>query len=363
MFEDFRLKVFVQVAATGNFTAAARTLGVSQPAISQHIAELEKSAGGKLFERGRGSITLTDRGRLFLEHAEQILSDYKRLDGAFRVPDSILLKDVLLDGQRRNILVSKDRFASLDAPADTPAECIVEAAGTAILPAFFNTHAHTATTMLRGRGEDPTLESGLEPADVRQGNLLAIREMSAAGTVFFSDMFFDPEETVAAVEASGIRAAVGITLHEGHPKAQGSALREYVKAWKDPSNGRIQLTMAPRSVLAVGTDELKRAATFARQNGLLLHIQVARTRREVDECVRKYGMTPVRYLHKIGFLGSDVLAAHCVHVDEQEWKLLASQGVTVSHCPRADLRAAAEAGFSGLPERVAERKKQIIPSF
>lgn len=340
MFEDFRLRVFVQVAATGNFTAAARALGVSQPAISQHIAELEKSAGGKLFERGRGSVSLTGRGRLFLEHAERILTEYKRLDGAFRVPDSILLKDVLFDGQQRNILIAKDCFASLDAPADTPAECIVEAAGTVILPALCNTHAHTATTVLRGRGEDPTLESGLEPADVRRGDSLAIREMSAAGTVFFSDMFFDPEETVAAVEASGIRAAVGITLHEGHPKAQGIALREYVKAWKDPSGGRIQLTMAPRSVLAVSTDELRRAATFARQNGLLLHIQVARTRREVDECVRKYGMTPVRYLHKIGFLGSDVLAAHCVHVDEQEWKLLASQGVTVAHCPRADLRVA-----------------------
>lgn len=340
MFEDFRLKVFTQVAATGNFTAAARALGVSQPAISQHIAELEKSAGGKLFERGRGSITLTDRGRLFLEHAERILSEYKRLDGAFSVPDSILIKDVLHAGERRNILIRKDRFASLDAPADTPADCVVEAAGAAILPAFFNAHAHTATTVLRGRGEDPTQEGSLEGADVRRGDTLAIREMTAAGTVFFSDMFFDPEETVSAVEASGIRAAVGITLHEGHPKSQGPALREYVKSWKDPSGGRIQLVMAPRSVLAVGTDELKRAATFARQNGLLLNIQVARTRREVDECVRKYGLTPVRYLHKIGFLGSDVLAAHCVHVDEQEWKLLASQGVTVAHCPRADLRVA-----------------------
>ena len=291
MFEDFRLRVFTQVASLGSFTAAAKALGVSQPAVSQHIAELEKSAGGKLFERERGSVSLTARGRLLLEHAERILSEYKRLDGAFRVPDSILLRDVLYAGQRRNILIQKDRFASLDAPADTPADCVVEAAGTAILPAFFNAHAHAATTVLRGRGEDPALEGSLEPEDVRRGDTLAIREMGAAGTTFFSEMFFDPEETVAAVEASGLRAAVGITLHEGHPKAQGIALRDYIKSWKDPSGGRIQLTMAPRSVLAVGTDELRRAATFARQNGLLLHIQVARTRREVDECVRKYGMS------------------------------------------------------------------------
>ena len=104
MFEDFRLRVFTQVASLGSFTAAAKALGVSQPAVSQHIAELEKSAGGKLFERERGSVSLTARGRLLLEHAERILSEYKRLDGAFHVPDSILLKDVLYAGQRRNIL-------------------------------------------------------------------------------------------------------------------------------------------------------------------------------------------------------------------------------------------------------------------
>ncbi|MBO6237970.1 MAG: LysR family transcriptional regulator, partial [Bacteroidales bacterium] len=55
MFEDFRLRAFAEVARTGSFTAAAKALGVSQPAISQHIAELEKFAGGRLFERRRGN--------------------------------------------------------------------------------------------------------------------------------------------------------------------------------------------------------------------------------------------------------------------------------------------------------------------
>ena len=41
MFEDFRLNVFAKVAALGSFTAAARALGISQPAVSQHVAELE----------------------------------------------------------------------------------------------------------------------------------------------------------------------------------------------------------------------------------------------------------------------------------------------------------------------------------
>ncbi len=65
MFEDFRLSVFDRVAELGSFTAAAKALGVSQPAVSQHIAELEKFAGGRLFERHRGHVALTERGRRF----------------------------------------------------------------------------------------------------------------------------------------------------------------------------------------------------------------------------------------------------------------------------------------------------------
>ena len=78
MFEDFRLRVFETVARTGGFTSAANELGVSQPAVSQNIAELEKITGGPLFIRERGGLSLTDNGTLFLEYAKKILYWYDR---------------------------------------------------------------------------------------------------------------------------------------------------------------------------------------------------------------------------------------------------------------------------------------------
>ena len=62
MLDDFRLRVFMMVAAEGSFTRAAQHLGVSQPAVSQNIAELEKQVGAVLFERKRGEVTLTPEG-------------------------------------------------------------------------------------------------------------------------------------------------------------------------------------------------------------------------------------------------------------------------------------------------------------
>ena len=73
MLEDFRLKVFITVVNTGSFTAAARLLGISQPAVSQNISALEKELDVRLFNRLRGEVVLTGQGSAFLKYAEHIL--------------------------------------------------------------------------------------------------------------------------------------------------------------------------------------------------------------------------------------------------------------------------------------------------
>lgn len=74
MMDDFRLKVFMAAAVEGSFTKAAAVLGVTQPAVSQNIAELEKLTGVKLFERLRGEVVLTPQGHVFRRYAETMLA-------------------------------------------------------------------------------------------------------------------------------------------------------------------------------------------------------------------------------------------------------------------------------------------------
>ena len=83
MIEDFRLKVFETVAETGNFTASARELGITQPAVSQNISELEKALGVQLFNRTRTSVELSAEGEKFREYALQILHWYEAANQAF----------------------------------------------------------------------------------------------------------------------------------------------------------------------------------------------------------------------------------------------------------------------------------------
>ena len=76
MLEDFRLKIFLTVASEGGFTKAASVLGITQPSVSQNVAELEKQLGTKLVDRLRSEVVLTPAGRIFKNYAEKILSQY-----------------------------------------------------------------------------------------------------------------------------------------------------------------------------------------------------------------------------------------------------------------------------------------------
>lgn len=262
---------------------------------------------------------------------------------------AMLIKNVLHNGTTTDILVENGLFKAIGKNICPEAGEVIDASGTAILPAFYNTHCHAAMSLLRGYADDLPLQKWLQEyiwpfedkltsADIYEGSALALEEMARGGCVFFNDMYFDIEQTIRAVDGSGLRACIGITVMENHSQAQEEGKREFVREWKDPTGGRIQLAIAPHAIYTVGREKLIRSAEWARNEGLRLHIHLSETRQEVEDCLREHGTTPVRYLDSIGFLGPDVVAAHCVHVDREEWDILAARGVTVSHCPCSNMK-------------------------
>ncbi|MCR5003389.1 MAG: amidohydrolase [Bacteroidales bacterium] len=262
--------------------------------------------------------------------------------------ESLLIKNVLHEGVKTNIYIEGNRISAIGVPADKEASRVIEAEGKAILPAFYNTHTHAAMSLLRGYADDMPLqewltewiwpfEDKMTADDVKRGTVLAAEEMVKGGTVFFSDMYFAPDKIAEAVDAAGMRAAIGVTVMENHSYAEREAKSRFIENWNDRT-GRMSLTVAPHAIYTVGTERLKEAAAKARDNGLKLHIHVSETTKEVEDCIAAHGMSPVRYLDSIGFLGPDVIAAHCVYVDKEEWDILAERGVTVAHCPCSNMK-------------------------
>ena len=69
-----------------------------------------------------------------------------------------------------------------------------------------------------------------------------------------------------------------------------------------------------------------------------LHIHLAESKELAEEVMSKYGVSETELLEKIGFLGPDVLAAHCIHLTDRDIKLLAKNEVSVVHNPVANMK-------------------------
>src|SRR6185295_19840400 len=74
------MQVFSRVAATGGFSAAARSLGLSQTMATKHVVALEERIGTKLFARTTRRVTLTEAGRRFLGACDRILADVEEAE-------------------------------------------------------------------------------------------------------------------------------------------------------------------------------------------------------------------------------------------------------------------------------------------
>lgn len=264
---------------------------------------------------------------------------------------TLLLKNILLDGRTTNILIKDGLFADLNAAADAAADSIYDASGEAIVPSFFNTHTHAAMTLLRGYADDMELftwlndhiwpfEAKMTAQDIYNGSRLAVLEMIRSGTTFFCDMYWMTEETAKAVEEMGIRAALGVTLMDRLGEEKIAADLRFLESWKSPCANRVELAIAPHAVYTAGPELLERCAQAARSNGQRLTIHVSETRQEVEDCIRARGMSPVRWLDKLGVLGPNVIAAHCVYVDPEEMDIMAERGVTVAHNPCSNMKLA-----------------------
>lgn len=69
-----------------------------------------------------------------------------------------------------------------------------------------------------------------------------------------------------------------------------------------------------------------------------MHFHLSETEKEVNDCIAEHGLTPVRWLDKMGVLGPNCIAAHVVHVDEEEMQILKERGVAIAHNPVSNMK-------------------------
>lgn len=284
----------------------------------------------------------------------------------------VVLKSVLFEGVKRDILIEGNLFAKVRTPlepSDFENAEIVDCSNFAVLPAFYNGHTHAAMTLLRGFADDMDLnrwltqyvwpfEAKLTERDIAVGSRLAILEMIKSGTVFFADMYFNREETIRAVEDMGVRATIGVTISDKlMSPAKLEKNLEFLKNHTMESE-RVKLAAMLHSVYTASEKSFRRCIEISHAENYRLHVHLCETQKEVDDCRTQYGCSPLELVERNGGLNENLVAAHCVHFSEADCRKFAASGATAVINPCSNLKLG-----SGIPPIAAMLGAGVKLSF
>ncbi len=252
--------------------------------------------------------------------------------------------------------------AELEAKYDS--QQTIDAKDSLVLPGFINGHTHVPMTLFRGLHDDVTLNDWLYkyifPAEkknvseefVRWGTRLAAAEQIRSGVTTFADMYYFEDAVAEETKAAGMRGVLGETFIDfpdpdnNNEAAMLNYGEKFLQKWQgDPL---IHAAVAPHSIYTCSQKTLQDAAALARKYHAPILIHVAEMKKEWEDSQKQNGMSPVQYLDKIGVLGPDVVAAHCIFVDDADRKILAQRNVGCVHNPSSNMMIAS--GVAPVPE-------------
>jgi len=285
---------------------------------------------------------------------------------------NLLIKNatvVLPDGQTKtaNIAVEGSKILAIgEAPADFIAEQTIDAKDMLAIPGFVNAHTHASMTLLRSYADDMELmtwlndhiwpvEAKMISNDIYWGAALAAVEMIQSGTTTFADMYGPFMERVAdVVTESGMRGVLSRGIIGVAPDGE-KKLEENISLYEDyngAANGRIKVMFGPHAPYTCPPDFLKKVAAAAQRLGAEVHIHMNETKAEIEQITKQYGKRPFEYVEDTGLFESPTLAAHCVHLSDDEIAIIKKHHIRVVHNPGSNMKLAS--GIAPVPRLLKE---------
>jgi len=277
--------------------------------------------------------------------------------------------DVAIEGQH---IAAVTPTGALDAEARR----VIEGSGQVLMPGLINAHTHMGQTIFRGTAEAMLLQEWLDrdapilarmtPEDIYWSSMLACCEMLHAGITTFCDMFFREEHVAEAAVDAGIRAQVAsgiVQQFSGEDLGRGSAEEQIAASvacadrWHGAADGRITARLGPHAVYSLSPSTLRDTLVEAKEKGYGIHTHLSETVPELEWCQERYGVSPPRYFEELGYLEVPFLAAHCVHLSDEDIALLDRPGVGIAHNPGSNLKLGS--GFARIPELSACRNLAV----
>ncbi|WP_294824015.1 amidohydrolase [uncultured Eubacterium sp.] len=250
---------------------------------------------------------------------------------------NIIKKDVFVDGD------SIVAIGEYDKTADT----VYDLNGNLLMPSFKNAHTHSAMTFGRSFADDLPLqpwlydkifplEAKLTPQDIYDLSMLAFLEYLTSGTSACFDMYYFPEMMAKASVNFGFRTVMTSGLNNF--KESVNAVEDYYNKFNN-YDSLVSYKLGFHAEYTTDKELIKGIAKLAEKYQAPVFTHASETKSEVEDCIKRNGMSPTKYLNSLGIFNYGGGAYHSVWIDDEDIEIYKEKGIwaVINACSNAKL--------------------------
>lgn len=266
----------------------------------------------------------------------------------------ILIKQALLQSDRCDLLIENNRISKISDNIEQCADTIINASNKAVIPAFYNMHTHAGMSILKGYSDDKELfewlskdiwplEDKFNKHIMYAATKLAALEMIKTGTLGFCDMYFNDMQDVImqAIAETGVRAmvsVVGMDMFDDNMLSEKMHHIHNYNLLSNPCPERIIKGLSVHSVYTASKKMMRHVAEKAQEWDMPITVHACETHKEYDDCVNKYGQSPIEVLQETGLLTKRTILAHAVYLNDKDIDIVLDKGCTLCTNPSSNLK-------------------------
>lgn len=232
--------------------------------------------------------------------------------------------------------------------------------GNLLLPGFKNCHTHSAMTFLRSKADDLPLhewlnetvfpaEAKLTAEDIGIFTKLAVLEYLQSGITGIFEMYLTPDSIARACRETGMR----ITMTGGVNNFSQSVdlLEQWICKYNEPED-LVRFLPGFHAEYTCSKELLEKIAKLASTYKQPVYAHISETKKEVEECKARYGMTPVAFLDSLGMFEYGGGGYHMVHLEEEDYEIIRKKGLYAITNPGSNCKLAS--GIAPVTRLLAE---------
>lgn len=260
-----------------------------------------------------------------------------------------------------DILIANEKIDKIDYNIEVTTDYkVIDATNKYVLPGLINTHSHIGMAIFRESVDGYKtqdwltqkiwpIEDKLVEEDVYKSCLLSCAEMIKTGTTTVNDQYFFPKSTIKAVLESGIRCELTRVVMDagGGMEERFSELESLINEYNNKYDN-VYINVGIHGLYTASKTCVERAIELAKKHNLNIHIHYLENSQEIIDISNNYNQAKPYEIVKEYFKNTNSIFAHCVKLQNEDFKIFSDYNIKVAHCPISNLKLGC--GIANIPK-------------